>query len=444
MKLSKNRVRLLAIFISSFISLIIIFTLENIINLNLKKLEQQEKMNIMESIIDYKSSIEKEISSRIQLANGYLAFIKTFPEADAEFNLKYVENLIDKNDRMIKNISVLKDTTIVWTYPQTGNKSAIGKDLLKIPDQRESVLFAKNKGIVVFQGPVNLIQGGVGFISRIPAFDKQNKYWGQVSIVISGEELEKELLNFQNNTALKISLYNRADFPNKPFWGEHISEEEKPLIFNTFISGAEWVIAAVPSLGWKDSFSQYLYWNIMNVLLALIIGVLIYNYIYKSYMVNQQVNYDTLTGVHSRAFLDSYIPIVFARTKRTNTKVGVLVIDLNNFKSINDKYGHIAGDKALQTLAKNLKELCRDTDNVMRTGGDEFLMVFTDLKSQEDFDKIIKKVEEKSKISMHFNTKTIEYSYSVGASVYPDNGNTIDEIINIADKKMYFNKKNRL
>ena len=80
----------------------------------------------------------------------------------------------------------------------------------------------------------------------------------------------------------------------------------------------------------------------------------------------------------------------------------------------------------------------------MRTGGDEFLMVFTDLKSQEDFDKIIKKVEEKSKISMHFNTKTIEYSYSVGASVYPDNGNTIDEIINIADKKMYFNKKNRL
>ena len=203
MKLSKNRVRLLAIFISSFISLIIIFTLGNIINLNLKKLEQQEKMNIMESIIDYKSSIEKEISSRIQLANGYLAFIKIFPEADAEFNLKYVENLIDKNDRMIKNISVLKDTTIVWTYPQTGNKSAIGKDLLKIPDQRESVLFAKNKGIVVFQGPVNLIQGGVGFISRIPAFDKQNKYWGQVSIVISGEELEKALLNFQNNTALK-------------------------------------------------------------------------------------------------------------------------------------------------------------------------------------------------------------------------------------------------
>ena len=75
-------------------------------------------------------------------------------------------------------------------------------------------------------------------------------------LLIKNQELEKELLNFQNNTALKISLYNRADFPNKPFWGEHISEEEKPLIFNTFISGAEWVIAAVPSLGWKDSFSQ--------------------------------------------------------------------------------------------------------------------------------------------------------------------------------------------
>ena len=220
--------------------------------------------------------------------------------------------------------------------------------------------------------------------------------------------------------------------------------EREALIFNTSINGAEWVIATVPNLGWKNFFNEYLYWNIMSVLLALIIGVLIYSYIYASYMVKQQVNYDALTGVNSRAFLDSYIPIVFARAKRTNTKIGILVIDLNKFKSINDRYGHVAGDKALQILAKNLNEFCIDADNVMRIGGDEFLMIFTDLRNQEDFNKIIQKVEDNSKISMQFNGKIIDYSYSVGASLYPDNGKTIDEIINVADKKMYFNKKNRL
>ena len=220
--------KLLAIFISSLISIIIIFILSNIISLNIKRSEQQEKMRALEDIIDYKSNIEKEINSRIQLANGYLAFIKTFPEAEAEFNLKYVENLIDKKDKMIKNISVLKDTTIVWTYPQSGNKSAIGKDLSKVPIQRESVLFVKNKGTGVFQGPVNLVQGGIGFISRIPVYDNKNKYWGQVSIVINGEELKNELFNFQKDKELRISLYNKADFPNKPFWGKQILEKEKP------------------------------------------------------------------------------------------------------------------------------------------------------------------------------------------------------------------------
>lgn len=401
-------------------------------------------MNVLEEIIDYKSNIEKEINSRIQLANGYLAFIKTFPEADAEFNLKYVENLIDKKDKMIRNISILRDTTIVWTYPKVGNESAIGKDLSKITNQRESVLLVKNKGTIIFQGPVNLIQGGVGFVSRIPAFDNQNKYWGQISIVIDGKELEKKLSNLQAKSTLKISLYNKGDFPNEPFWGEKISESEKPLIFDAFINNAEWIIAAVPSLGWENFYIQYLYWNIANVLFSLGIGILIYNYIYASYMVKQQVNYDALTGIHSRAFLDSYIPIVFARTKRTNLKVGILVIDLNDFKSINDRYGHLAGDKALQVLSKNLKELCRDMDNVIRIGGDEFLMIFTDLKNQEDFEKILEKVEAKSNISMQFNGETINYSYSLGSSIYPDNGETIDEIINSADKKMYYNKKNRL
>lgn len=339
--LSKNKVRSLAISISSIISIIIITTLSNIIKLNINRIEQQEKFKIMETLIDYKSSIEEEINSRIQLANGYLAFIKTFPESDAEFNLNYVENLIDRNDRMIKSISVIKDTTIVWTYPKNGNSSAIGRDLSKIPAQRDSVLLAKNKGITVFQGPVNLIQGGVGFIARIPAYDKSNKYWGQVSIVIDGLELQDRMSNLQKWSSLKIALYNKADYPQKPFWGRVISENEKPLIFNTSLSNSEWVIAAVPINGWQNFFTEYLYWNFLSVMLAIVIGILIYNYIYSSYMIKQQVNYDALTGIHSRAFLDSYIPIVFARTKRTNTKVGILVIDLNKFKSINDKYGHL-------------------------------------------------------------------------------------------------------
>lgn len=441
MNIPQKRIKKIAIIISVIISAMVLIILSNIINLNIKKESQQERIMVLEQLINYKSKIEEAINSRISLVNGYLAFAKTYPRANKETTVKYVTNLIDPEDKLIKNISIIKDTTIVWTYPEKGNENVIGKDLTKISSQKESVLLAKNKGITVFQGPVTLIQGGLGFIIRIPSYDDKGKYWGQVSVVINGEELIKNLSNLEKEFSLKVSLYNKKDYPQVPFWGKTIPEKTKPLLFSTTINNAEWIIAAVPSAGWKNHGWQYFFGNLFVVLLTGFMGILVYNYINSSHQIKNQLNYDALTGVHSRAFLDSYEQIILSRAIRTKTKIGIIVIDLNDFKSINDKYGHLAGDKALQMVANNLVSSCRITDNVIRTGGDEFLMIFNDLKDREDFDKIIRKIDEKKYMTLKYSGNQIEFSYSAGVAMYPEQGETISEVINIADKKMYIEKE---
>lgn len=438
---SYRKIKYSAVAVSIIISFSIFLAFFNIINLNYKKSEQAEKIKVLQDLVKYKSKIENEINSRVQLLNGYLAFVKTYPQEKAENSLKYIGNLINKEDKIIKNLSIIKDTTIVWTYPKEGNEKAIGVDLSKIEKQRDSILTVKNKGIILFDGPVNLVQGGEGFIVRVPVYDKTNNYWGQLSIVMDSKELEKYKADFEEEYGLRIALYNNNDFPNNPFWGENIEEKDKPLIFETSINNLEWVIAAVPIVGWENNNKNYIIWTSLSMLFAIMFGVLVYNYIDSSNIIKRKLIYDSLTGAYSRAFLDAYAPIAFSKAQRNNTKLGILVIDLNDFKSINDKYGHLAGDRALQSFFKALNNLCRKNDSIMRIGGDEFLIIFDNLKKSEDFNVIIKKIERNSKLSLVFNGNKINYTYSLGGAIYPDDGDTIDKIVSIADKNMYANKK---
>ncbi len=116
--------------------------------------------------------------------------------------------LIQSNSKLIKNISVLKDTTIVYAYPLKGNEAVIGKNLAFIAAQKGNVLKVKKNMTPIFQGPVNLVQGGTGFISRIPVILEDGTYWGQISIVINGEELMKETGLYEKDSKRDF-FYNR-------------------------------------------------------------------------------------------------------------------------------------------------------------------------------------------------------------------------------------------
>jgi diguanylate cyclase (GGDEF)-like protein len=156
----------------------------------------------------------------------------------------------------------------------------------------------------------------------------------------------------------------------------------------------------------------------------------------------EQAIHDPLTGLYNRYYLDKVLDQEVKRSKRYNHSIAFLMIDVNRFKEINDRYGHQMGDEILREVAELLRETVRETDIVVRYGGDEFLIVLVETTGEVDSVKrrIAKKV---ALLNKNNGRVDIPVSLSIGnASWNPRNHKSVEEIMNEADRRMYENKKN--
>jgi len=151
-------------------------------------------------------------------------------------------------------------------------------------------------------------------------------------------------------------------------------------------------------------------------------------------------NEDALTRLLNRRGLLVQVEKLVSLAKRNNTKLGLIYADLDDFKLINDTYGHDFGDAVLKQVAYALSGAVRESDIVARTGGDEFIVVLNDIKDPSSILDIIADVRSKLEVS---NKTEVQHklSMSFGYAFYPDDGVTIDALIKSADEKMYAVKK---
>lgn len=146
---------------------------------------------------------------------------------------------------------------------------------------------------------------------------------------------------------------------------------------------------------------------------------------------------DTLTGLPNRALLLDRLGQALTRAARRATLVGVLLVDLDRFKEINDSLGHSAGDVVLKELAGRLRRALRDSDTVARLGGDEFCIVLEELDSRDKVAVAATKLGHLFNAPIAAEGQEIFTSASVGLAVYPDDGSTIEDLIKHADIAMY-------
>ncbi len=155
----------------------------------------------------------------------------------------------------------------------------------------------------------------------------------------------------------------------------------------------------------------------------------------------QQIEYlahhDPLTGLPNRLVLQSRFEQAIADANRTRSKVALLFLDLDNFKSINDSLGHLVGDAMLQAVANRLRECVRETDTVSRQGGDEFLIVFNALADAEAASLFVDRLMQKFRLPCLADGHEISTSFSVGISLYPDDGQDFNSLLKKADIAMY-------
>lgn len=153
--------------------------------------------------------------------------------------------------------------------------------------------------------------------------------------------------------------------------------------------------------------------------------------------------YDQLTGIANRNMFIEYFKTALSRAERLNKKVGLIYMDLNGFKPINDTLGHSAGDLLLKKFAQMLKEICRDTDLPARLGGDEFVILVDSLDDEKQCLILVDRLKKRLEKPFEIEGKNFNIGASVGISYFPEHSKNYEELITFADEAMYKAKSNK-
>lgn len=157
-----------------------------------------------------------------------------------------------------------------------------------------------------------------------------------------------------------------------------------------------------------------------------------------------KAHHDPLTGATNRAAMDDRLFRAIERASQTSQRIALFFIDLNDFKIVNDRYGHEVGDKLLSEVAKNLKACLRNTDTVSRYGGDEFVIIIEDIHNQEHIDTVFHTIQSAINEPIIINEYvTLQAKASVGMAIYPEDAMDADTLIKAADSSMYRIKKEK-
>jgi diguanylate cyclase (GGDEF)-like protein/PAS domain S-box-containing protein len=153
--------------------------------------------------------------------------------------------------------------------------------------------------------------------------------------------------------------------------------------------------------------------------------------------IRKMAYHDALTGLPNRVLLVDRLKLAMARAQRTQKKLAVMLLDLDQFKDINDMHGHNVGDQLLRSVGKRLAELLRKSDTLSRMGGDEFYLLLVELTQVSDAATIAQKIMKAFQEPFVLDDHKLSITTSIGFALYPDDGGAVDTLLINADIAMY-------
>ena len=187
---------------------------------------------------------------------------------------------------------------------------------------------------------------------------------------------------------------------------------------------------------------EYDYARLMLVIILLLLFVFSIYVTVTQTKLEAMAHYDKLTNLPNRAFFYAELDIDLKRVKRKDEHLAILFIDLDGFKAVNDTHGHDAGDELLIQVAHRLKQAIREDDVVGRVGGDEFIMLLSEITSQKDAILVAKKIVASIGNEFHLSNSIVQIGASIGIATYPGHANDADALVKCADSAMYVAKNN--
>ncbi|EDP57390.1 diguanylate cyclase [Vibrio sp. AND4] len=417
----------------------------NQLNLHRERLQVEAK----DRLSMLRSNLEAELMADIYKASTLAALATLLPKHESR-KLNKVVNRILKESSHITAISIAENDVVSHVYPLQGNEDVVGLDYRTVPAQWVQIQKAKEIEEVFIAGPSELVGGSRGLIARVPVFrdPPMNKdYWGVVSAVIDFNGLlrETEAIDFSSRYSMTIRGYDSSGETGDIFFGESkpngtiFAQEQVQFPYGSWslaiYSGAE----LEPKLPWSTLQLTRLvgYPIAFGLSIALIV-------IYRLYILaDKRALHDELTQLPNRRyFMQSYKhQFQLAKRYKMRYSFALVNIDLDCFKNINDNYGHDAGDQVLIACAERIKKTLRRSDIVARMGGDEFLVIVHNPKTEDSIHALVKKLRFALCSSpVLYEENSIYLRASIGYAMFDPKMTSAQQMMKIADEDMYQHK----
>ena len=358
----------------------------------------------------------------------------------------------------VSNLQLAPDGIIQKVHPLQGNEQAIGHNILVDDKRRDEALLAVKERRLTLAGPFELVQGGVAVIGRNPVFlqlGDGERFWGFTSALIYLDDLLKSTdLETLEAKGYRFVLEKQEDKTGQ--WRQF--SRSKLEIGQTFVES----IVNVPNGFWRIKLSPGVvassWWSLLKLVIALVVAALGTYFTYRILLEpiklrrlvkekTKELEYlafhDALTGLASRSLLREKINEHLERVKDTDNILGVLYVDLDNFKRINDTMGHDMGDQLLQEIAFRIQScVSHGADVVSRIGGDEFAILLTKVNSKKDAEVVAGKLINSIAEVIKLPHQEVVMMASVGITTAPEDGRLAEELLLNADLALYAAKNN--
>ncbi|MDD9165990.1 diguanylate cyclase [Aliivibrio sp. S4MY2] len=406
-----------------------------VFNLSNESASSINKNNMTHLLGKYESEILIKINEYLTLSSVYRYLIYTQDSVITEGDFDSIsENLINNNE-VIKSLQLAPNGFVKFAYPKKGNEN-VYIDLFTDEKRKQDAFYARDNKVSMMSEPLELFQGGSGLIIRTPVFvgNKFQNFWGFSIVILNIDSFIKTLsLNDLSIDGFNYKLSFLEKNTNKI---KVISESSDKALSNAVdhefsVLNQNWIISVSSKDNWLNPI-EYKYKIYLLIFFLVTLSVITYMFMYlleKKKEMYKLSHVDSLTGLYNRRSFDEKFSSLF--------KTSILLFsDLDGFKKVNDIYGHEVGDLLLIEIAKRIRFIVGKRGYVFRLGGDEFSII---LRDTLDLDLDIFKNDIINSISepITIDDVSLNIGISIGYSLYPNDGLDKENLIRVADKRMY-------
>lgn len=397
---------------------------------------EQQHIKAQLNATTYGERIKNEITNGIAITDTLKQVLISENGKISQFDT-IAENIMSD---VIESIQLAPDGNVTDIYPSEGTEAS-KIDLLQDKDCSKISCYARDNHVIITQGPFDLKQDGCGIAVRNPVYLKdennQEYFWGFTIVILRVPDIFSDASSALSDFGYEYRL-SKTDAPWSDTYKVVYQSDDQlthAVSYGFTIGEENWTLEVAPESGWRDLRLLVIVGGMFTTVVLLFSGLTRVWLVSKENKNKFQIlaHTDSLTDIYNRYGFDELAERMI--TKNPKTHFVAALLDIDDFKFINDIYGHVYGDRALKSLTDSMKAFFPKNTLLGRNGGDEFCILLPDHTYKEAGELLL----QFTKLPKTFSCKGKEYPFfiSLGYAEYPTFASSRSQLMRCADAALY-------